>query len=120
MYAGTSGFAKALENAYETSTYLFEKASANQNLVMVSQAPLSNLQVSFYWGKDKTLFADKEENTRVTRLISDSLISRGWMVDYDLGKYGEHLRVAPNLGTSRQNIDLLITAIDSIGKTIRV
>ena len=60
----------------------------------------------------------EEENTRITSSIVQSLIPKGFMVDYSPGAQGKMFRVVVNVQTRQGTIDGLIKATVAAGGKI--
>lgn len=113
-YYGTEGYAKILEDAYETAEYFYSLLDANPNFVLVSKSPLPCLQICFYWAKGGVLSEDLEVNDMVTANVVHGLVARGYMIDYAPGEQGKFFRVVVNRDTKRETVEGLITAIEDV------
>ena len=118
IYYGSSGFEQKIDRAFDTAAYFATQISKREDLVLVSENPPPCLQVCFYYAKGGKLHAKKEDNTKTTSIIAQSLIPRGFMVDYAPGDEGSFFRVVVNIQTERATIDGLIKAIEEVGKEI--
>lgn len=116
IYYGSSGFEQKIDHAFDVAAYFATKISQHENFVLVSENPPPCLQVCFYYCKGGKLHIQKEENTKVTSTIAQSLIPRGFMVDYAPGDSGSFFRVVVNIQSEKHTIDKLIKAIDEVGE----
>ncbi|KAE9964247.1 hypothetical protein BLS_008522 [Venturia inaequalis] len=113
-YYGTAGYAKQLEDAFETAEYFYSLLVANPDFVVVSKSPLPCLQLCFYWAKNGVLSEDVEANGLVTARIVHALVGKGYMVDYAPGEMGKFFRVVVNRDTRRETVEGLVKAIEDI------
>jgi glutamate decarboxylase len=118
IYNGSSGFEQKIDHAFGVAAYFATEISQRDNFVLVSENPPPCLQVCFYYAKGGTLHAKEEDNTKVTSTIAQSLIPRGFMIDYAPGDSGSFFRVVVNIQTEKGTIDGLIKAIEEVGKEI--
>jgi len=115
IYYGSSGFEKQIDHAFDIASYFATQISQHKDFVLVSENPPPCLQVCFYYAKEGKLRVAKEENTKITSQIVQSLIPIGFMVDYAPGEKGSFFRVVVNRETERGTIDGLIKAISEVG-----
>ncbi|TID13946.1 PLP-dependent transferase [Venturia nashicola] len=117
-YYGTSGYARQLENAFETAEYFYSLLDADPRFVVVSEQPLPCLQVCFYWAGKRGLSGDKVANGRITERIVNGLVGKGYMVDYAPGEMGKFFRVVVNRDTRRETVEGLVKAIEDVAGRI--
>ncbi|KAJ9603895.1 Glutamate decarboxylase 2 [Cladophialophora chaetospira] len=142
QYYGTLGYASKIENAYSTACYFADLVDRNPDLLLVSTNPPPCLQVCFYFAPGRKMvhsldatsangsngahsqsMAEKvgKRNSIITSRIAQSLISRGFMVDYapalshEVAK-GSFFRVVVNISTSRETVQRLIEEIMVVGR----
>ena len=144
QYYGTLGYASKIENAYATASYLADLVNRDPDLLLVSTNPPPCLQVCFYFAPGKKMVhplvessnmngsgahgqstAEKigKRNSAITSRIAQSLISRGFMVDYApaLGHEvdrGAFFRVVVNISTVRETVGSLVREIHVVGQGI--
>lgn len=116
IYYGSSGFEQKIDHAFDIAAYFATEISQRGNFVLISENPPPCLQVCFYYAKGGKLHANEEDNTKVTSTIAQSLISKGFMVDYAPGDSGSFFRVVVNIQTEKGTIDGLIKGIEEVGK----
>jgi glutamate decarboxylase len=58
---------------------------------------------------------DVEETSRRTSEMANSLIKRGWMIDFAPGEKGKFFRVVVNISTLPDTVVGLVEAIKSVG-----
>jgi glutamate decarboxylase len=142
IYYGSAGFETAIDGAYEVAGYLAGLIEGHEGFELVGEMPLPCLQVCFYWvamggrsagggvGDGGSELSEssggraenglrkmrtKEENTATTKRIAQSLIHRGFMVDYAPGERGHFFRVVVNTQTRRETVEGLVKAIVEVG-----
>lgn len=112
IYYGSDGFEKQIDHAFDIASYFAAQVEQHPDFALVSENPPPCLQVCFYY----KLVEGKAENTKITSSIAQSLIPKGFMVDYAPGEKGSFFRVVVNRDTRKETIDGLITAIENSGK----
>ncbi|KAG9244121.1 glutamate decarboxylase-like protein-like protein 1 [Calycina marina] len=122
IYYGSSGYETQIDNAFLVASYFASEISSHPDFVLVSENPPPCLQVCFYYTKDGSAKGTKglkelgeALNTNTTSRIVQSLIPKGFMVDYAPGEYGKMFRVVVNIQTRQGTIDGLIKAIVDVG-----
>jgi glutamate decarboxylase len=115
IYYGASGFEQQIDHAFDIAAYFASEVEKRGDFVLVSENPPPCLQVCFYYAKGGELHVKEEENTRVTSSIVQSLIPRGFMVDYAPGDNGSFFRVVVNSQTRKGTVDGLLKAIEEVG-----
>jgi glutamate decarboxylase len=100
------------------ANHLFDLLSSNPNFVLISQRPLPCFQVCFYYARNGNLGDDNEENGRITEVIAQELIVKGWMIDYAPGDRGKFFRVVVGRETLKGTVEGLIKGIESVGEEV--
>jgi len=125
IYYGSSGYESHIDSAFSVASYFATQISTHPDFVLVSENPPPCLQVCFYFAKGGSVKGFKgleevgeEENTRITSSIVQSLIPKGFMVDYSPGAQGKMFRVVVNVQTRQGTIDGLIKATVAAGGKI--
>jgi glutamate decarboxylase len=118
IYYGAAGFARQVDGAFAVAAHMAELVSRDPDLLLVSEKPLPCLQVCFYYAPGGELAAEKEENTRRTRVVVERLVGRGFMVDYAPGERGSFLRVVVNSLTLRGTVEGLVRAVGVVGAEV--
>lgn len=125
IYYGSSGYESQIDHAFSVASYFASQVASHPDFVLVSENPPPCLQVCFYFSKGGSVKGVKgleeigeEENTRVTSSVVQSLIPKGFMIDYSPGDQGKMFRVVVNVQTRQGTIDGLIKAIAEIGEHI--
>ncbi|KAK5190555.1 Glutamate decarboxylase 2 [Exophiala xenobiotica] len=147
QYYGTSGYCAKIEQAYSVACHMATLVERNPDMVLVSTNPPPCLQVCFYYapggrmpfnlddgtqakgnGIDKLTRRKQAEkigkrNSAITSRTTQSLISRGFMIDFapalsDQVEKGAFFRAVVNISTTTQTVDRLVEEIDTIGKVV--
>lgn len=118
IYYGASGFEQQIDHAFDVAAYFASEVDKRGDFILISENPPPCLQVCFYYVKGGELHSKDEDNTNVTASIVQSLIPRGFMVDYAPGDNGSFFRVVVNSQTRKETIDGLIKAIEDVGKDL--
>jgi glutamate decarboxylase len=116
VYYGRAGYERQIDHAFDIAAYFAGQVAEHKDFLLVSENPPPCLQVCFYYAPDGQIQADKEANTQTTRIITQQLISAGFMVDYAPGEKGSFFRVVVNTQTRKGTVDGLIKAIIGAGK----
>lgn len=116
IYYGTEGYAKQIDTAFDTSAYLANLVSEHSDLVLVSENPPPCCQVCFYYAKNRKLHEDGEDNGKVTKLVVQGLVSKGFMIDYAAGERGPLMRPVVSRETGRGTAKALIEAVVVLGE----
>ncbi len=145
QYYGTLGYASKIESAYATACYLADLVEKDVDLLLISTNPPPCLQVCFYFAPGKkmvhplsdpshnsdsngthgqsTAVKVGKRNSAITSRIAQSLISRGFMVDYAPAmdrevERGSFFRVVVNISTARETVERMIREIHIAGQGI--
>lgn len=145
QYYGTSGYRAKIEHAYSVACHMATLVEKNPDMVLVSTNPPPCLQVCFYYAPggrmpfnldertqanavDKSTRRKQAEkigkrNSAITSRITQSLISRGFMIDYapalsEQVEKGAFFRAVVNISTTTQTVDRLVEQINTVGKVI--
>ena len=145
QYYGTSGYSSKIENAYSIACHLADLVEQHPDMLLVSINPPPCLQVCFYFAPGKKMVhslgdaahtnrsGDVEKydqaerigkrNSAITSRIVQSLIPRGFMVDYAPAlsheiERGSFFRVVVNISTVRETVAWLIQEIHIAGQQI--
>ncbi|KIX00721.1 uncharacterized protein Z518_09786 [Rhinocladiella mackenziei CBS 650.93] len=145
QYYGTEGYSFKIENAYSNACHLANLVDENPDLLLVSTNPPPCLQVCFYFapGGRMVYSADDNPNTNgieclssrnkagtigkrnsaITSRMTQSLISRGFLIDFapalsHEAEKGAFFRVVVNISTARQTIERLLEEVGTVGRAI--
>lgn len=117
VYYGRIGYEQYVDNAFDMAAYLTAIVEAHPQMVVA--AVTHSVQICFYYMpctlEDGHEVA-AERNTAITAYISESLPSKGFMVDYAPGPTGKFLRVVTNGNTTKETMNSMVLAIDEIGQ----
>lgn len=116
IYYGAAGFERQIDHAFDQAAYLARLVKESGNFVLVSQDPPPCLQVCFYYAPGGELSEDKEANTLRTKTIVETMILRGYMVDYAPGPKGHFFRVVVNCQTLSGTVEGLVKGLEEVGR----
>jgi glutamate decarboxylase len=117
VYYGRIGYEHYVDNAFDMAAYLTAIVEAHPRMTVA--AATHSVQVCFYYMPNNLADGREvaaERNTATTAYISESLPSKGFMVDYAPCPTGKFLRVVTNGNTTRETMDSMMLAIDEIGQ----
>ena len=143
-YYGTDGYREKIENAYETACYTADLVSKRADMELVSEYPVTCLQVCFYYvpngkcvfGKDDgqnlppdfSTAIDEDVllgnyNSKLTEKVTKQLVPRGFMIDFAPAlegqiAQGKFFRVVINIQTPRETVERLVQLIDELGRKV--
>lgn len=119
---GTEGYRQRIDHAVDVTRYFAGCILKRSNFVLVSSFPPPFLQTCFYYTPNGIVSENKEENTRITRLIAHELHRSGkFLVDYapEVGPNGrgEFFRAVVNSPiVTADTIDDLLDSIERLGQ----
>ncbi|EXJ94765.1 glutamate decarboxylase [Capronia coronata CBS 617.96] len=144
QYYGTSGYRAKIENAYSVACHFADLVDRHPDLVLVSTNPPPCLQVCFYFapggrmvynvddevrgGKQKetqpdikTKLRTGKRNSSLTSRISQSLIPRGFLVDFAPAlshevEKGSFFRAVVNISTTKATVERLVDEVGAAGR----
>jgi glutamate decarboxylase len=141
QYYGTLGYSSKIENALSLACYMADLVTSHPDMLLVSQNPPPCLQVCFYFAPGKRVVHSVEDavqasntgrgdsshketvgkrNSAITSRIVQSLVSRGFMVDYAPAlshevEKGSFFRVVVNISTCKETVARLVREIHAAG-----
>lgn len=118
LYYGAKGFEKQVDHAFAMAEKLFGLLEKDGNFAMLGSNPPPCLQVCFYHAPEGKVSEDKAVNTARTQKIVESLIQRGFMVDYAPGDKGSFLRVVVNVQTLPSTVEGLAKALGLLAREV--
>ncbi|KAH7029186.1 putative glutamate decarboxylase [Microdochium trichocladiopsis] len=138
VYYGAAGFEQQVDHAFEMAQYLADLVKAAPDFRLVSRDPPPCLQVCFYYTPGGVLLGERhadnttsvatessdelerasKENSRRTAAMVKKLVSRGFMIDYAPGPYGQFFRAVVNCQTLKSTVDGLLKSLSDIGPDV--
>ena len=118
QYYGSAGFERQIDHAFVMMGHLWSLVRASGNLELVFPDLPSCLQVCFYYAPGGGVSPESAVNTERTSNIANSLITRGFMIDYAPGEKGSFLRVVVNCQTQPATVEGLVKAIEEVGQEL--
>lgn len=144
QYYGTSGYSSKVEGAYSIACHLAHLIDKNPDVVLVSTNPPPCLQVCFYFAPGGRMIYNLDEsgrkganprtqrrqaeragrrNSAITSRIAQSLIARGFMVDFAPAlshevEKGSFFRVVVNISTEKETVERLVEELIIAGRDI--
>jgi glutamate decarboxylase len=144
QYYGTKGYGEKIERAYAVAKRFASLITNEPDLVLVSEQTPPCLQVCFYFAPGgRLLFGEEDDqlrpsprngskivdpktqiarmNGKVTALIAEALVARGFMVDFapaldEQPEVGKFLRAVVNLQTIPATVKRLVEDVVNVGK----
>lgn len=141
QYYGTVGYRAKIENAYSVARHLADLIDNDPDLVLVSTNPPPCLQVCFYFAPGGNLVHNVDDeasgkapdakikirtgkrNSSLTSRISQSLVSRGFLVDFAPAlnhevEKGSFFRAVVNISTTKATVERLVDEVGATGRAI--